>query len=174
MASWCCQSPSKTVIVLWLISVVQFGGSCLNHIRERCAVDPPRVDDERGVLRHEGVIHVAVVGDDERRVARGQRRRSQRRALHGREARPGAHPRRRGDVGVVVRDLGAEVQEQVDDLEGGALARVVDVALVGDAEHQDPAPLHGAAAVVQSRLELPHHVVGHAQVHVAGQLDELR
>ena len=54
----------------------------------------------------------------------------------------------------------------------GRLAQVVDVALVGQAQHQDLRSLEGFGAVVERGGGLLNHEVGHGGVDFAGQLDE--
>ena len=81
----------------------------------------------------------------------------------------------RGDVRVVVRDLGSGVLQQRDELQRRRLAQVADVRLVRDAEHEDPRALHRALRVVVERLRDERAAeVRHLLVHLAGELDELR
>ena len=79
----------------------------------------------------------------------------------------------RGDVRVVVAQLGAERAQQRDDLQRRRLADVADAGLVADPEHRDPRALHGQAGVVEHALDLRDAVVGHLLVDLPRQLDEL-
>jgi hypothetical protein len=49
----------------------------------------------------------------------------------------------RGDMRVVVGELGAARPEQLQDLQGGRFAQVADTRLVGDSEEQDARPCTG-------------------------------
>src|SRR5712692_6276621 len=74
----------------------------------------------------------------------------------------------------MVGDHGTQLEKRIDDLERRALARIVDVFLIGQAKHQDLAVLDCLAAVVQGELELLDDVSRHFLVDLAGELDELR
>ena len=74
----------------------------------------------------------------------------------------------------MVVHLGAVGAEQADDLERRRLAQVVDVGLVGDAEHQHLGAVQALAARVERAVELLDAEVRHVLVDLAGQLDELR
>ena len=56
-----------------------------------------------------------------------------------------------GEEGIVVGDHGALFAQQFDDGERRRLAQVVDVALVGQAEHQDLRSLEGFRVLVEAR-----------------------
>ena len=74
----------------------------------------------------------------------------------------------------MVSDVGACVLEQADELERGRLARVRDVGLVGDAEHEDLRAGERALARVVQRLRDDRATeVRHRLVDLAGELDEL-
>ena len=91
------------------------------------------VDDEFRLLDDGLVVVAGVVGDDEDGVVLGEI--VERRAGHVEVVVAAvAHG---GEVGVVVGDDGALFAQQLDDGERGRLAQVVDVALVGQAQHQN-------------------------------------
>src|SRR4029079_146471 len=104
-----------------------------------------RVDHERRVLDQRAIVDVVVIGCDQDRVVvadrfrvPGDRRASgELRMLAGRWN--GLH------VGIMEVDRGAALLQQLDQLEGGALADVFDVLLVGDADHQDLRAAQAAA-----------------------------
>lgn len=79
----------------------------------------------------------------------------------------------RGDVGVVVRNVGALEVKLVDDFDGGRVARVVDVLFEGDAEREDFCAAYALAVLVERVGDFRDHVARHAQVDLRGQLDEL-
>ncbi len=74
----------------------------------------------------------------------------------------------------MVADVGSQFQEIVNHLERRALPRVIDVLLVGEPEDEDLGALHRPPAIVQRLLQLSDHVLGHPDVDLTGQLDELR
>ncbi len=89
-----------------------------------------------------------------------------------RERVPGVLERR--EVGVGVAHLGAAAPQQLDDVERGRLAQVVDVLLVGDAEDVHARAVHRLALGVERLHHAADHVLGHAAVDLPGQLDEAR
>ena len=109
----------------------------------------PRVSTTNGVVREPVRSPLGVIGDDDGRVDRLQSGFVERDRLHGWQVWPRAHAWRYRDVGVVVGDVGAAFEEEVDDLEGGAFAGVVDVGLVGEAEDEDLGALDGLALLVE-------------------------
>ena len=62
--------------------------------------------------------------------------------------------------------------QQTDDVDGGRLADIVDIALVRHARHMDLRSLHGLRGVVQGALHAFDHVVGHLAVDVSRQFNE--
>jgi hypothetical protein len=77
-----------------------------------------------------------------------------------------------GDVRVVEADLRPAPAQLRDDLDGGRLADVAHVRLVGDAEDEHER-VTGAAALVVQALDHPvHDVAAHAVVDLPGKLDE--
>jgi hypothetical protein len=74
----------------------------------------------------------------------------------------------------VVADVGTQLQELMNHLEGRAFPRIIDVLLVGETEDQNLGALHRPATLVQGLLQLADHVLGHPDVDLSGQLDELR
>ena len=60
-----------------------------------------------------------------------------------------------------------------DDLQGRGLAQVVDVGLVGHAQHQHPRSGQALALRVERVVHLLHAEVGHVLVDLAGEFDEL-
>ena len=59
------------------------------------------------------------------------------------------------------RHLGATLVEQIHKTVTRRLLIVGDVRLVGQTQHQDPAPLHGLTELVQGTGDPLHHVFGH-------------
>ena len=115
------------------------------------------------------VVEAGVVGHDHHAVDRREQLRRERLgdaldAVLG-EA---LHPR------IVVLHVRALRVEQADDVERRALAQVVDVGLVRDADHQHPGALHRAARVVQHLADLADPEERHLGVELAGQVDEPR
>lgn len=76
------------------------------------------------------------------------------------------------DVRVDGPHLGTQPQQPVDDADGGRLAGVAGVGLVGQAEHQHPGAGQGTAALVERGQQPLHDVGGHVVVDVVGELDE--
>jgi hypothetical protein len=60
-----------------------------------------------------------------------------------------SHPWEHRHVRIVVRNLGAAILQQRDDLGGGGFAAVVDVGLVGQADDEDPRSLERLALIVE-------------------------
>jgi len=120
------------------------------------------------VFLHEAVVHSLFVGrcDDDGVVGRKRFRGE----FDGFSRSSGALRLRA--VGVEVVHSGAFMFELVPDFKGGGFPEVVDVALVGDSQEENPASLHGLAPVVEEVLETGDHVGGHLVVDVAGHLDE--
>ena len=78
------------------------------------------------------------------------------------------------DEGVVVIDVGTHFFELFDQLERGAFAHIINVGLVGEAEHQDSASADGLTLIVEGPAHALHHVLGHLVVDFAGKFDEAR
>ncbi len=116
------------------------------------------------------VVVAAVVGDDEDGVVLPQV--LERRARHV-EGVVTSMPHR-GEEWIVVFHLGPRLAQQLDDGERGRLAQVVDVALVGQPQHQDARAVQAFLVLVQRQRGLLDHIVGHVGVDFARQLDEAR
>lgn len=69
-----------------------------------------------------------------------------------------------GHVGIVIGDFRAEGGEAVHEFEGGRLAHVIDVRLVGEAEEQDATAFDGFAPVVEGDHGALDDVFGHRAV----------
>ncbi len=103
------------------------------------------------------IVHAVVAGDDDRAVARLQRRRRQVDGLRFQVLQFVIAPV--GHV-VVIHDLGAVPREQAHHVQGGRLAHVVDVGLVGNPHHQHARPVDRLAAAVEG--------LGHARTTYSG------
>ena len=113
-----------------------------------------------------------MVGGDHHRVGFGDPMR-QLHALHLQHVlRLVAHLLHLRAVRIVVADLRPLLAEQLNQADGGALAQVVDVLLVGQPEDQHLRSLERLALLVQGVHGPLHHVVRHLPVDLAGQLDE--
>src|SRR6478735_1836695 len=66
---------------------------------------------------------------------------------------------------VVVVGLSAFAEQKADDVDGGRLAHVLDIALVGDTKHKHTAASDGFAVVVEGIGNQVEHVVGHIGVY---------
>ena len=116
---------------------------------------------------HEGVVDVGVRAGDQNNIGRGDRL--------GRQVRDGflylffvlaaRHP------GVVVGDLGAPRLQALNHAQGRRLPIVVDVLLVGDAQHERLRPPHRLALPVEDAGRARGHPLGHRVVHGHGRLD---
>src|SRR5262249_44493034 len=62
----------------------------------------------------------------------------------------------------------------LDDLESGRLPDVVDVSLVGDAQHEDGRATHRSPAIIERTRDEVDDVLGHGAVDLVGKGDELR
>ena len=78
------------------------------------------------------------------------------------------------EVGIAVVDVRALVLQELDELVRRRLAVVIDVLLVGEAEHEDAGALDALAGVVERVGHLADDVPRHAGVDLAGQFDEPR
>ena len=105
--------------------------------------------------------HHAVVASDARRRQRYA-------------AEPPAGEIERGNERIAVIDARAPIAERLHDIERGTLARVIDVGLVGHAQHQDSSSVHGPPVGIEAARHEVHDVLRHVPVHVSGQLDETR
>ena len=126
----------------------------------------PRKSSDQGRLGdHPLVVDLAVGGDHAGDVA----------APSSSSSAPEAEPElgQLGDVGVVVGDLGAELAQQVGDLQRRRLAHVADARLVGDAEQQHARAADRLADVVERPADALDAVVRLLLVDLAGELDEL-
>src|SRR5579864_1799073 len=133
------------------------------------------VDDERAVRNDETVVDAVVIGADERRIRLAERRRRQRHRAPAREFRMLARARHLRYEGIVKRDMRALRLEDLHDLEGGALAQIVDILLVGDAENEDSRTFEALAeARVERAREIVDDIARHCRVDLAGELDETR
>ncbi len=77
-----------------------------------------------------------------------------------------------GEIGVVVGNDSAFIAQQLDDGEGRRLAQVVDIALVGQAEHQHLRSVDGFALLIEACGDLVENEVRHVGVDFARKLDE--
>ena len=143
--------------------------SALGSVTPRVALRVSTISG--GVPGDPGPVVRRMVGDDQHAVARRQVLLGQLPAGHP-QVGVVSHRRQRGDVRVVVLDLGPLVQQQLHQLEAGRLARVVNVLLVGHAQQSDLAPLDRLAPVVERVGDPGDDVGGHRGVDLAGQLDE--
>src|SRR5512133_2409007 len=75
---------------------------------------------------------------------------------------------------VVVYDLGAALLEKPDHIERRAFTDVVDVLLVGDTNHDDPAAIHGLPIVVERDGDLFDDERRHLAVDLTREVDEAR
>jgi hypothetical protein len=131
------------------------------------AHDVAGVDDELGLAGHALVVEAVVVGDDDHRVVVGE-------GAAGVDAlEVDAVLVDLGGVGVGVRDPGAALVEARDDVEGGRLADVGDVLLVGDAGDQHAGAVQRLLPVVERVDDAADDVLGHGAVHLVRQVDEL-
>src|SRR3954447_2305959 len=134
-----------------------------------------RVDDERRVFDQRAIVDVVVVGCDQDRIVVADRFR-----VPGDRRSPGklrmlAGRWNRLHVRIMEVDRGAALLQQLDQFEGGALANVFDILLVGDADHQDLRAAQAAAgSLVEAACELVDDVLRHRGVDLAGKLDEAR
>ena len=80
-----------------------------------------------------------------------------------------------GDIRIVVQHVEPLPAQQLDHAQRGRAARVIDVPLERDAQHQHPpgrAPI-AVPVALQQRQQAPDHVVGHVLVDPRRQLDEV-
>src|SRR6185369_17033833 len=78
------------------------------------------------------------------------------------------------DEWIVENDLRAVRFEQAHDVECGALADVVDVRLVRDADDEDAAAVHRLSFFVECLRDLGNDVRRHLTIDLAGEIDEAR
>src|SRR6476620_11318744 len=71
---------------------------------------------------------------------------------------------------VVVVGLSAFAEQKADDVNGGRLAHVLDIALVGNAEDEHAAATDGLAVGVEGVGQQGEHIVGHIGVYFGGKL----
>src|SRR5581483_6784749 len=89
--------------------------------------------------------------------------------------RHGAQPVELGHVRIVVRDVGARIPEERENLLRGRFAHVADVGLVRDADEEDLRAFERALRAVVQRLGDDRAAeVRHVVVDLAGKLDEAR
>ena len=119
------------------------------------------VEDSLGVLLHEGVIDAGVCRRDDDDIRRLHERCGQ--FLFTRI--PDAAVAVFRDERVIIADVGPFFAELLDHADGGGLAIVVDVLLVGYAEDQDTGALQGLGeAMVEHVADALDAVLGHAVV----------
>src|SRR4051812_46373797 len=78
----------------------------------------------------------------------------------------------RGEVGIVVIDVRAALTELFNDSERRRLAQVIDVLLVGQAEHENAGTIESFLVLVQCGDDRLDDELGHGFVYLPGQLDE--
>ena len=125
------------------------------------------------MLDERGIIDLVVIGCDEHSVVS---------ADDGRFERDRPPPRQRGvlsglrdhrNEGIMVVDRSAARLKEFDQLQRRALAHVVDVLFVGQADKQDRGPRQTfPKMLVERRDHSSDHVGRHARVDLAGELDE--
>ena len=145
-----------------------FADRCTGEDYSRSMVGPvepiPGIEDVGGVPPDELEVEGVVIGDDDHPVRRRQLLGGQldQRVRHGRVRQ----------VGIDDPYLGPERREQMGDGGARSLTGVAGVALVGQAEEEDPRAVDGAAHPVERQDQTPDDIVGHVFVDVVGQLDE--
>ena len=115
--------------------------SGLHDVGMAASEDAAGIHDERGVLQHLVIVHTAVVGHQDDSILG-------RKELFGEglggevsQVPPGPGLRDAWDMGVVIADVGAHIDELGQDDERRAFTRIRDVLLIGQAENQDLAVL---------------------------------
>src|SRR5262244_404796 len=158
-------APPVTRIVLMAISETDDGGPGAPEGLHRIA----SVDDEGRALGDAHVVEARVAGENEHAVGRGQ---SVGGGLDGGQLVPLDGELRSERIGIA--DVRALLHEVLDDLEGGRLADVVDIGLVGDAQHEDGRATHRSPAIIERTGHEVDDVLGHGAVDLIGKGDELR
>ncbi len=159
----------RAVLLQYLGSGLCVAILAVNNVRRADAFGGvARVHDDLGFGHDAPVVIAGVVSDDEDGVVLAKV--IQRGAGHVQIVMPAsAHG---GEEWVVVADLGAGLAKQLDDGERRGFAEVIDIALVGEAEDEDARSVEALLVLVESECGLFNHVVGHAGVDLAGELDE--
>src|SRR5215471_2428780 len=158
-------APPVTRIVLMAISEADDGGPGSPEGLHRIT----SVDDEGRTLGDACVVEARVAGENEHAVGRGQ---SVRGGLDRGQLVPLEGDLRSERIGIA--EVRALLHEVLDDLESGRLADVVDVGLVGDAQHEDGRATHRSPAIIERTRHEVDDVLGHGAVDLVGKGDELR
>src|SRR5499427_1702711 len=158
-------APPVTRIVLMVISEADDGGPGAPEGLHRIA----SVDDEGRTLGDACVVEARVAGENEHAVGRGQ---SVRGGLDRGQLEPLEGDLRSERIGIA--EVRALLHEVLDDLESGRLPDVVDVSLVGDAQHEDGRATHRSPAIIERTRDEVDDVLGHGPVDLVGKGDELR
>src|SRR5215471_19105535 len=158
-------APPVTRIVLMAISETDDGGPGAPEGLHRIT----SVDNEGRALGDRCVVEARVAGENEHAVGRGQ---SVRGGLDRGQLVPLEGDLRSERIGIA--DVRALLHEVLDDLESRGLSDVVDVGLVGDAQHENGRATHRSPAIIERTRHEVDDVLGHGAVDLVGKGDELR
>src|SRR5687768_4766939 len=126
-----------------------------------------RIDDHPGESHHALVIDYRVIGDDDDGVRTADRLVGKLDTLVLVSVLTELCY-----VRIMVLDSSTLILEKSDHVESGTLAHVVDVPLVCDSQHENPASVDRLLFLVERLSDLAHHDGRHLTVDLAGEIDE--